>query len=344
MLEKPDLDEQALIDCLQDAYGLRTGQLAFLPLGADLNTAVYRAVNQDRTAYFVKLRRGAFNQASVTVPQTLAGQGMRQVIPALTTRSGQLWAELGVWRVILYPFVEGHNGYEKKLTPEQWVEFGQALRRLHEAHFPVRITAALPREDFSPGWCDALGGLLDHLAQQTFTDAVAAALAGFVRVKRAEIQALIAQTVDLARELKAQPLELVVCHADIHAWNLLTGADGALFLVDWDTLTLAPKERDLMFIGAGLGDSGFTPAEEEDLFYRGYGPTALNLAAIAYYRCVRIVEDLVVDCQHILSSQQESADRRQSLVYLQSNFAPGSTLERAVHALERCRRDPAAGS
>ena len=49
MLEKPDLPDEKIIACLQAEYGLRVATIAFLPLGADLNTAVYRVVADDGT-------------------------------------------------------------------------------------------------------------------------------------------------------------------------------------------------------------------------------------------------------------------------------------------------------
>ena len=47
MLDKPDFEDEKIIACLQAEYGLRIVQVAFLPLGADLSTAVYRAVADD---------------------------------------------------------------------------------------------------------------------------------------------------------------------------------------------------------------------------------------------------------------------------------------------------------
>ena len=69
MLEKPDLQDEKIIACLQHDYGLAITQVTFLPIGADPNTAVYRAVTADETAYFAKLRRGAFDETSVTLPK-----------------------------------------------------------------------------------------------------------------------------------------------------------------------------------------------------------------------------------------------------------------------------------
>jgi spectinomycin phosphotransferase len=82
MLEKPDLEYEEIIDCLQEEYGLRVENISFLPIGADLNTAVYCTITKDDKVYFVMLRRGDFNDASVAVPNFLNSQGTIQIIPS----------------------------------------------------------------------------------------------------------------------------------------------------------------------------------------------------------------------------------------------------------------------
>jgi len=77
---------------------------------------------------------------------------------------------------------------------------------------------------------------------------------------------------------------------------------GDLHIVDWDTLVFAPKERDLMFIGGGFSDGGYTSAQEAEMFFGGYGQTAIDRNAITYYRCARIIEDLVIYCRQIFLS------------------------------------------
>ncbi|WP_394355812.1 phosphotransferase family protein [Candidatus Trichorickettsia mobilis] len=68
-----------------------------------------------------------------------------------------------------------------------------------------------------------------------------------------------------------KPLEYILCHTDIHGWNLLIDKDGALYVVDWDTLIFAPIERDLMFIGTSIGDSGRTRLRKR-IFFIGIRP------------------------------------------------------------------------
>ena len=325
MLEKPSLKDERIIARLERVYGLQVAELTFLPLGADMNTAVYRAVAEDETPYFVKLRRGNFAEASVTVPNFLSGLGIEQIIPPLPTQKGRLWTSLAPYSVILYPFVEGHNGFEVKLSDRQRIAFGKALKRFHTADIPTALTNDVRREIFSPHWRDTVKTFLAQIESETFKDPIAADLATFLKTKRSETLELVERTERYASALKTQSLDFILCHADIHAWNLLIDGNGSLYIVDWDTLIRAPKERDLMFIGCGLGGIGHTLQEEETLFYQGYGQTQINPTALAYFRYERIIEDIAVYCEQIFYSRGDE-DRQQGLEFLKSNFLPDGTI------------------
>ena len=332
MLEKPELKDEKVVDCLRNEFGLSVEKLSFLPLGADLNTAVYQVLTTDKEAYFVKLRKGIFNEASVAVPNFLSESGIKQVIPSFTTQAGQLWANLNPFKVILYPFIEGHHGFEKKLSKKQWGEFGEALKGFHNATIPSGITNSLQKDNFSPHWRDTVKVFLDHIGKETFHEPVALALADFIKSKQIAILELIKRTEHFAQILLEQPLEFILCHGDIHGWNLLIDKNGALYMVDWDTLIIAPKERDLMFIGGGLGDSGYTPQEEEAMFYQGYGQANINQVAISYYRCERVIEDIAVYCEHIFLSDEGGEDRKESLENVKANFLPNGTIDVAYQS------------
>jgi spectinomycin phosphotransferase len=327
MLEKPDLQDEKNVACLQDEYGLLVVQVAFLPLGADLNTAVYHAVAEDETPYFLKLRGGVFDEISVTLPKFLSDQGIGQIIAPLATTTGQLWANLDTFKTILYPFVEGHNGYEVNLSDRHWGDFGAALKRIHTAGVPPTLIRCIRQETYSPQWREIVKKFLVRVEDDAFDDPVAVKLATFLKARHAEILDLIGRAERLALPLQARSPEFVVCHSDIHAGNILIDTNDAFYIVDWDNPILAPKERDLMFIGGGQGFAGHTAQEEEILFYWGYGQTQIDPIALAYYRYERIVQDIAVYCEQLFLTHEGGEDREQSLRYLTSNFLPNSVLE-----------------
>lgn len=327
MLEKPILHDEALIACLRNAYGLAVTVLTFLPLGADANAGVYRADAPDGKAYFVKVRRGAIDETSVALPKCFIDQGIAQIIPPLTTQSGQLWTTVNSYTVILYPFVEGHNASEVALSDELWRVFGAALKRVHTATIPPVLGQQIQRERFSPQAREEVKAFLARVAVERWQEPVAAKTAAFLHEKQAEIRDLIGQAERCAYLLQSQRPDFVVCHSDIHGWNLLIDGNGQLYMVDWDNPIWAPKERDLMFAGSGLGFAGGrTLQEEETLFYQGYGETSINAAALAYYRYERIVQDIWEFGKQLLLSDEGGEDREQSLRYLMSNFGPNGTI------------------
>jgi spectinomycin phosphotransferase len=125
----------------------------------------------------------------------------------------------------------------------------------------------------------------------------------------------------------------VLCHTDLHAGNILIAAGGGLYVVDWDELRLAPRERDLMFVGAGVGGVWNKP-EEEALFYRGYGPVEVDGQVLAYYRYERIVQDVAAYCSHVFLSGRRDEDRSRGLRQLESQFHPGNVVEIAHRTYE----------
>ncbi len=234
--------------------------------------------------------------------------------------------------MILYPFVQGCNGYEVVLSPRQWSEFGSALKRVHTTRLPTEFETAIPRESYSPQFREQVKRFLEQAKVGVIDDPVAVDVAELLRSQEAVILELIHRAERLAILLQARSPEYVLCHSDVHAGNILVAEEEALYIVDWDEPILAPKERDLMFIGGAQGFYGVTPEEEETLFYRGYGPAQIDPVALAYYRYERIIQDIAAYCEQLLLTSEGGEDREQSFRYLASNFLPNNTIEMAYRA------------
>lgn len=332
MLEKPAIQDSQISDCLRDAYGLDVIDIRFMPLGADVNTAVFRAVTDAGAAYFVKLRSGAFDEMSIIVPKLLHEQHINSIIAPLSNRSQELWVNLGEFKVAVFPFIEGCDGYEINLLDRHWIDFGQALKALHTAKLPSTVTNRIQLEQYSNTWREMVKRFQWLVEDTPFADPVAIKLAAFLRNKKDEIRQLVQRAEQLAAVLQTQSEPLVLCHGDIHAGNVLIDANNHLYVVDWDTLVLAPKERDLMFVGGGQFVNQWTPEEEERLFYQGYGQTQANPLALAYYRYERIVQDIAAYCEQLLLTEEGGEDRENGLQQLVSQFEPGNVTEMAYRS------------
>ena len=329
MLEKPDLPDQAILACLQREFGLQVEEFSFLPIGADLNTAVFRVDAVGREVYFLKLRKGDFNEIAVQVHRLLSSAGISAVIPPIPTRVGQLWARLGEYAVVLSPFIQGKDGYEVKLSERQWVDFGSALRAVHTVRVPSELAERIPGEDYSARERDRVRRFQQLVENQEFTDPEAREMARVMRREREVIDQAVGRAEELAAVLRLRWREYVLCHADIHPGNLLLPDETSLYIVDWDSPNFAPPERDLILIG---GCATWNNPAEIASFYQGYGSYEVDWAAMAYFRYERMIADFSAFGQQLLLSTDGGADRVQGLAWFKSNFLPGHELELAREA------------
>lgn len=343
MLQPPPIPDTTIRDCLSNAFGLRGCALEFLPLGADLGSAVYRATARAGEPYFVKLKFGPFDELAVLLSAWLRAQGISQIIAPLSASSGRPFAVTPDFTMLVYPFVEGHDAYAGELSDAQWAAFGGAVRQYQGARLPDDLARRLPRERYDPRWRDALREAMTRLDINVYKERIARRFAEFMAERRDRVLELVAMTDRLAGALQEAALPGVLCHTDLHPGNLLMCPDGRLFIVDWDAPLLAPRERDLMYPGGAQGFPGRSPAEEEARFFAGYGAVAVDLRSVAYYRLARVIEDLAIFCDQLLDLQardgagSSDAEREQALGWAMSNFLPGHTLEIAEQTERRSR-------
>jgi spectinomycin phosphotransferase len=121
MVEKPSLSDQRIIECLKTDYGIKVATLAFLPLGADMQSSVYRVEADNQSSYFIKLKRGHRPDISAIIIALLHNAGIQQVIPIVKTIRGQPTQRIEGFTLTVSPFIEGQNGFSRDLTNENLI-------------------------------------------------------------------------------------------------------------------------------------------------------------------------------------------------------------------------------
>ncbi len=326
MIENQPLSAQRIIDCLSIDYGIVVDTLTFLPLGADMNASVYKAHAHDGLSYFVKLKRGHHHDISVTILSLLESSGIQQIIPPIKTIHGRPIQHIDDFTLIVYPFVEGQNGFCCNLTDEQWITLGKVLRQVHEFDVPPFLRDQIRQEVFSSKWQKAVRALYAHMDRNQACDETAMKLQTFMQEHRAVIDRLVDRAEQLSQKIQEQLPNFVLCHSDIHGGNVLIDVKGAIYIVDWDAPIMAPKERDLMFIGGGVANVWNNPQEEE-FFYKGYGKSEVNREMLAYYRHERIVEDIAIYGQALLLTTAGGEDRLEMYSQFVAMFEPGGVVD-----------------
>ena len=115
--------------------------------------------------------------------------------------------------------------------------------------------------------------------------------------------------------LQKQSGPYVFCHADLHPANLIRDTKGNMYVIDWDELTLAPKERDFIFVRN----------VEADAFWVGYEHPHIDWVALTYYRCERVVQDVIACADDMFFNLPTWEETRADIVSLFHEIVQGDT-------------------
>ncbi|GAC1432925.1 MAG: aminoglycoside O-phosphotransferase APH(9)-Ia [Chloroflexota bacterium] len=330
----PDLSPASLAESVGAHFGLAVAALSFLPLGHDALAWTYRVETAGGAPYFLKVRRGVMNPAALLAPRTLRDHGVARVVAPLPTTAGSLWAETAGYALVLYPFLAGTTGMAAGLSPAQWIAYGAALRQIHRTDAAPDLSRLLRRETFVPDGASMVRDLQARLvAGVPVDDPPTARLAAFWREHHAVVDTVLSRAESLGRRLARVAPPSVLCHADIHTANVMVDAAGEVWIVDWDEVMLAPRERDLMFVlGGGINRALVGPREEE-LFLQGYGAVETDPLALAYYRLAWAVGDIGAYGLQVVARPDPGPVSRQAAVEsFLSLFAPGRIVDLALNA------------
>ena len=300
MREPPGIAEEHLRASLQAQYDLGLATLVFLPLGHDYDAGVYRAVSERGTAYLLKITSRPLYEPRYLVPRYLSDQGIASVVAPLRTRSGALWTVLSEWTMIVYPWISGDSSLTG-MTDEQWKQVGTIFKQIHQVRLPAVGFESLRKETFDPReyiqWVRAFEAQQIHAEGG---DTARRALRSCWVAHQSTIHTVLASLERLAGVLRSRTLPSVICHGDLHARNLIRDRAGRVFVIDWDEVMLAPKERDFLFVRPPHATA----------FFQGYGQAEMDWVALTYFLWERVVQDLIECTRNVWFRQEWGEESR----------------------------------
>jgi spectinomycin phosphotransferase len=162
-----------------------------------------------------------------------------------------------------------------------------------------------------------------HLDSQQARNVSERALHASWMAHRSTIQTVVTSLEKLAAVLRSRTFPDVICHADLHPANLLRDRAGHVFIIDWDEVMLAPKERDFIFVRE----------PQADAFWEGYGQRAFDWTVLTYYLWERVVQDLIEYTGQVCFRDDWSEETKADLAKLfYENLAGGNNISAAFAA------------
>ena len=213
------LDETALQDILTVHYGIENPSLNFLREGGS-----HTYIINGKPKYLLKVIGSAFSDTarqSVSVMRYLEENGF-PVSETILSKAGNAIIEIAddgeTKLIVLMEFIDGDEPELEKCT----AEVGSLVGRFH------RLMEKYPVEPVLYGKEFFIDRYLDFLRKKNYPR--------------------LAEYKELGERLweKVKDLPLGNCHGDLHRGNLMQNTDGALYLVDFDTVCRAPFMFDVM--------------------------------------------------------------------------------------------------
>jgi spectinomycin phosphotransferase len=241
--------------------------------------------------------------AAAGTTRALAEQGCEYVLAPVPDRAGVLVRRvLPRWAMQVFPYLAGWSTPDGPWEdPEERRRIAAIVGRLHAATPPPWVR----RWEFAVPGRIALMSALDELAHPWTGGPYTERTRALLMETQTSIRARFRRYDELADEIEAAPDPWVVTHGEPHSANVIRTGDDRMCLIDWDTVALAPRERDL---AAFLDGS----ADVLSAYQQAAGPVTPRPAALELFALWWVLAEICGYVQLFRHPHPDSADSTES--------------------------------
>jgi spectinomycin phosphotransferase len=301
-----EFEASALIDFVADGWDLEVEVLQYAAVGGgsyhwivndvEGTRAFVTADDLDVKPWLGDTREAAFDglRRAFGTAVALREGGLGFVTAPILTTSGETVRRFGPQHTVaLFPFVSGQAGTYGEYDAAERAALPRMLAELHEAtplvasvarsidrELPGRPRLEAALQDLDATWS---GGPFSEPARRRLV------------ARASDVVELLALFDRLAADVARPGADWVVTHGEPHAGNLMRTGESHV-LVDWDTVGLAPRERDLwMLVG-------------ETTLYTDATGHELDKVAANFFRLAWDLADIAAFTHQLRSPHDHDAD------------------------------------
>jgi spectinomycin phosphotransferase len=303
-VEPKDLDRAAVLGALTRHWAIAATSLRYEPVGFGSHHYVPDGpwfVNVD-----VVIDDGSFDRLDRALRTTVALRraGLGFVGAPFEADDGTVLARIDDrYALSVYPFIDGRSRkWDDAVSPDERRAVLGALGRLHA----VSDTASLGlprRDDLAIPLRDELFSSLDDLGSGWEGGPFSERARGLFVANAPAVRERFERYDDLAGRVRELDRPWVITHGEPHVANTMWRPDGSLVLIDWDTVAVAPSERDLWMV---------EPKDDDDLAaYTSCGGVAgIGPDAISLYRLGWSLSEIALCTHQLRSPHADDANTR----------------------------------
>ena len=276
-----ELETSALTDFLADGWDLDVEAVHYAPLGggsyhwvaedSEGRRAFVTADDLEQKPWLGDTRESAFDGLTRAFDTAVALRdgGLDFVVAPIPTTRGETVRRIGSrYAVALFPFVVGETGTFGRYETAERTALLTMVADLHRAPAFGPVTNRVDLELPGRGRLEvALGELNQTWSGGPLSEPARKLLAPHA----GDVAELLTSSDRLSSDVARRSTDWVVTHGEPHGGNLMRVGETHV-LVDWDTVALAPPERDLWML---VGDDGEEASGYADA--TGHEPDAIAM-------------------------------------------------------------------
>jgi spectinomycin phosphotransferase len=309
-----DVETSTVIDVVADGWGLDVDSADYATVGGGSyhwvvndhsGTRAFVTVDDlDLKPWLGDTRESAFDglRRAFDTAAALRDGGLGFVVAPIPTSGGETVRRLGPRHTVaLFPFVAGQVGRYGHYDFAERTAVVRMLFELHQATPAVASVAASTGLDL-PGRRHIEAGLQE--LNQTwlggpFSEPARQALDSHA----SDVAELLALADRLSADVAGRGNTSVITHGEAHAANVIWTGESHM-LVDWDTVALAPPERDLWMV---FGDTG-----DEAAIYADATGHEVDEVAVSFFRLMWDLKDLATYIDVLRAPHRRNEDTMQA--------------------------------
>jgi hypothetical protein len=256
-----DLPEAALAPMLERWWGIAAASVTYQAIG--WGSHHWAVTDTAGRRWFVTLDELAHKRLSAQEPLTAGFERLRAALAAATDlrASGATFVVAPVPAVDGEPLARVSDGFGAAVYPFidgqrfEWGEFSSPAHRLGVLGLLAAVhtaPAAASRHALGDDYAVPHRDDLEAAGEAADCGPYARPAALLMQQHAAPVRRLLARYDGLVRQARSRGARMVLTHGEPHPGNTMLAADGWL-LIDWDTVLVAPPERDLWSLDPGDG-------------------------------------------------------------------------------------------
>ncbi len=252
LVEPADLPTRLVVALVREHWDDGVVTAAHLPRGAGAHH--WAAAGRHRPRWFVTADdvsaagREAELQDTYATARRLAERGMYAVVPTVApvSQDSAVGVRQGRYLVTVTAYLEGESGTGEYADDNQRALIARALGVLHAARPPRRARVWSP----GPALRAELVTLLNLTGEPWRAGPFGESARTALRDNERALRSMIERFDELADRAMSRRRDWVPTHGQTHTANVLWTLAGPV-LVDWESLRIAPRERDLRTVLRG---------------------------------------------------------------------------------------------